>query len=132
MGKESSNKFSRKDALLNSYVIDSNCCPNIAYKGPRFNPTHFFIINSENEELLEQQISAAQEKIKGLEGKVKSASECIKMADDSFNMIRNLFRKYPDAMEFLRGPLSIILCQQEEFDDFLNPPTPETTTNEVK
>lgn len=42
----------RKEALDAGYIIDNHCYPNVAYKGQRFQPDHWFKVLTEYEEQL--------------------------------------------------------------------------------
>ena len=64
-------------------------------------------------EELEQKIMSQATRIKELEGGIKSALE-------SYELIRSVFRKHPDATEHLKIPLAIALSNQGELDNLLN------------
>lgn len=49
----------RAAALKAGYIIDSTCYPNVAYKGPRFQPDHWIRIPTEREEELENALTEA-------------------------------------------------------------------------
>ncbi len=66
-----------------------------------------------------ERISELLEKLESLQAQNKKLVDSLKISLNSFEMIRNLFRKYPEAMEFLKGPMSIILSPQTELEELL-------------
>ena len=63
-GNEIKNYLSHKELQNQGYIIDTCCYPNIAYKGPRFNPSEWFEVLTEKEYIQSTTIRKQGKKIK--------------------------------------------------------------------
>jgi len=68
--------LTQREAKEGGFVIDSSCSPNVAYKGPRFNPTEWCYVRSGDEETLLERIAELEEQIRLIRSKVYSATIC--------------------------------------------------------
>lgn len=53
--------ITRQQALKDGFIIDSTCYPNIAYRGPRFQPSEFHKVPTAHEESLSHMVCRVSE-----------------------------------------------------------------------